>query len=766
MTSIAIENIYKSHKLNYNRLETDKFFALPFGSISMKGRLDDAIRFVEGFQLLDAPLWKRFANQFATSLPKADDADNGWRGEYWGKMMRGACFVYQYTQNPELYAVLEATVRNMLTNADEFGRISSYSVLAQYNGWDMWCRKYVMLGMEYFIEICKDEDLIKQITKSLCAQANYMIDTIGYESEGKVLITKTSGHWKGMNSSSILEPIVRLYNLTREQKYLDFATYIVDCGVISDEDVSIFELAYKNELELHDYPVTKAYEMMSCFEGLLEYYRVTRIEKWRDAVINFGARVRASEISVIGSAGCTHELFDNTKVSQTGTVYNGMLQETCVTVTWMKFCFQLLQLTGDVAYADEIEKSAYNAYLGAINYDKRAENGGLPFDSYSPLLFNNRAIGIGGHKIMADGSYYGCCACIGSAGVGLIGLSAALLTDSGIVINTYTNLSIKTKTPSGELLKLKISTDYPVKDTINIEFTSDINEECSVFVRIPSWSIKSFACINGQALDVTAGQYAEFRKAFKKGDYITLKLDMRAKLIYALPNPDDENSVYHVAIKRGPLMLARDSQLPGDIEDTVKITPDAEGYVECIFEKNHKFGSAYLFNVKAADNINIPMIDYASAGRTWDDNSIVSVWLPTKNYWAVDILKPVSIFAPNMWDMSANRYPLIIGDDGLLQIGKENGEGEKFFFWAVGENKYAIKALTKGKYLAIADDGKHITLSDSSKEFKLIKHAQNRYHLAYNDSELCISGLEDPHVTLAAPTCEACHVFRFENQHE
>ena len=96
-------------------------------------------------------------------------------------MMRGACFVYQYTQNPELYAILEATVRDMMSKADEHGRISSYSVMAQYNGWDMWCRKYVMLGMEYFIEICTDEELIKEVTASLCAQADYMLDTIGFE---------------------------------------------------------------------------------------------------------------------------------------------------------------------------------------------------------------------------------------------------------------------------------------------------------------------------------------------------------------------------------------------------------------------------------------------------------------------------------------------------------------------------------------------------------------------------------------------------------
>ena len=99
MASIALENAYKNHRFYKNRLNTDTLFALPHGSVSLKGELDDAIRFIEDYQLLDAPLWVKFVNQFRETVPKADDHDNGWRGEYWGKMMRGACITYQYTQN-------------------------------------------------------------------------------------------------------------------------------------------------------------------------------------------------------------------------------------------------------------------------------------------------------------------------------------------------------------------------------------------------------------------------------------------------------------------------------------------------------------------------------------------------------------------------------------------------------------------------------------------------------------------------------------------
>ena len=52
-----------------------------------EGLADKTIRFIEEFQLMDTVLWERFVEQYRT---QPDGEDNGWRGEYWGKMMRGA----------------------------------------------------------------------------------------------------------------------------------------------------------------------------------------------------------------------------------------------------------------------------------------------------------------------------------------------------------------------------------------------------------------------------------------------------------------------------------------------------------------------------------------------------------------------------------------------------------------------------------------------------------------------------------------------------
>ena len=266
------------------------------GSFSCSGTADEMIRYVERAQLKDRSIWDMVTEQFAGT---ADDEDNGWRGEYWGKLMRGACIVYEYTRDAELYDILEGSAARLLSYADAEGRITAYSTENEFCGWDVWCRKYVLLGLICFSRICAAEELKDRVIRAACAQLDYIIA----HTEDRELYD-TSEIWGGINSSSILEPVVLLYNITENSKYLDLAGRIVRSGGAKGFD--IFEAAYEDKLCPYEYPVTKAYELMSCFEGLIEYYKATGIEKWRDAAVRFAKKLIETEVTVVGSAGCRH----------------------------------------------------------------------------------------------------------------------------------------------------------------------------------------------------------------------------------------------------------------------------------------------------------------------------------------------------------------------------------------------------------------------------------------------------------------------------
>ena len=117
------ETLYDQNTANYPRIKTDCFFADYNNTYKYDGFFDKVFTFVEDFQLLNPNLWRRFVQQFREDA----DFDAGWRGEYWGKMMRGAAMVYAYSHDAVLYEVLCNTVRDLLTVAESDGRVSSYS---------------------------------------------------------------------------------------------------------------------------------------------------------------------------------------------------------------------------------------------------------------------------------------------------------------------------------------------------------------------------------------------------------------------------------------------------------------------------------------------------------------------------------------------------------------------------------------------------------------------------------------------------------------
>ena len=608
------------------RKNTDVFFPLPAGSNAFSGALMDGIRFIEKVQLLDANLWKLFVNQFRQG--NVDDHDRGWRCEYWGKLMRGGCFTYQTTRDKVLYAALEATARDMLTTQDSAGRFSTYSPEKEFDGWDVWGRKYILLGFEYFMEICQDEALNAEILTALRRHADYMLEKLGPAEEGKLEINEATTHWKGLNSSSVLEPMVRLYNLTKEQKYLDFAAYIVNRGGTSV--ANIFEMAYEDKLDPYQYPVTKAYEMMSCFEGLLEYYRVTGIGKWREAVIRFAKRVYASDITLIGCAGCTHELFDHSAVRQLDASEKGIMQETCVTVTWMKLCWQVLCLTGDTAFADHMEQSIYNALTGAINTEQVTLNGGLPFDSYSPLLPGLRGRKMGGYKEMENGAYYGCCACIGAAGLGLIGMSGTVCAQDGLYVNLFLPGRVKALTPGGQPLTLTTATCYPQGATVRFTLALARPETFTLGVRIPAWSEKTSLSVNGEPVAATPGDYAKLTRAWQAGDSVLLTLDLRVKPVYPEDYGVKSADAPFMALRRGPVVLARDARLGQPVDEPVKPMIGADGCARVMPCGQPSFPCQIALAVQLQDGGFMPMVDYASAGKTWQEDSKMCAWFPVK----------------------------------------------------------------------------------------------------------------------------------------
>ena len=273
---------------------------------------------------------------------------------------------------------------------------------------------------------------------------------------------------------------------------------------------------------------------MSCFEGLLLYAQVRKDDRRKQAVVRFADRLLESESVVVGGSGCHHELFNHSSLMKTATKYDGLMLETCVTVTWMKLLSRVYQMTGDMRYLEEVERSAFNALYGAVNtenstcgpettfdepdyrdvYDRAVkENGGRGqlFDSYSPLRAGIRGRAVGGFKSMEQGkAFCGCCIAIGAAGTALMPALAAREirreeagTDEtaqgrnvrGIEIGIYLPGVIQT-TVKETPVELSVETAYPADGRVSISVKTDQEAEFAIRLRIPSFAEKVKVFVN------------------------------------------------------------------------------------------------------------------------------------------------------------------------------------------------------------------------------------------------------------------------------
>lgn len=594
-------------------------------TISLKGYSKQLLDYINNVQFFDESIYKLFVNQFRIH----PDIDNGWRGEFWGKLIRSACSVYKITKSNKLYNVLKNTVLDILTVQEKNGRVSSYPLDEEFKSWDMWGRKYVMLGLIYFYDICKSESLKRKIIKFLKKHADYIVKRIGDE-KNKKSVFETSSTYGALNSCSILSPFVRLYNITGEERYFKFATYLVNSGLCSS--FNIIDAAFEENLYPFEFKEKKAYELLSCYNGLLDYYEVSKDEKYLRAVISVFDKLLKTDYTVIGCAGTDSEFLDNSSIKQTE--YSGQFsQETCVTVTILDVAKHLYDLTGNSKYIDIIERSVLNGYFGAINNEHQTmeksrglvwsgdncrceKHSSFPFDSYSPLVNLRRGYQIAGFMLMQDGKSYGCCAAIGGFGMGLYLDSLFNVKDKEVTINLFDSYSSKFEFDNKEV-SLKMKAD-PFSSKKYILKINGNNAKFALKIRIPTWMNNVSIRLDNSLL----------KENIKDGYFIINKNWVNNEIIISfdksllITNLNDK-----IAINYGPVVLTSDERLNKDnaviFEKKIK---------ESLFKKcvNNVFSSNICFSYKY-NNDKFYFVDYAQAGKNFDEEkSRVSVWFNFK----------------------------------------------------------------------------------------------------------------------------------------
>lgn len=606
-----------------------------YGDVRLKGPFGDLMD-----RMIRNHICMTDVDYLTACFTERNETRGKWQTEFWGKYMHAAMPFCLYADNDELLRRIDLGSVRVMASQDSDGYIGNYPANLRFGrGWDVWGVKYTMLGLLHYAEgkrhlVGSECAEAVRALDACCRLADYLIDQFQRGKLGRPL--RLSGEYGGLPSCSVLEPVVWLYRETKEKKYLDFARYVVSeltdypdgpqlvkladtpvadrrLGKLPDFRKGYDEVRLKNQL-------TKAYELMSCYYGLLMYYEVTGEAQYLEATEKTARHIIDEEINLAG--GCSAgEYFFGGRHRQN--VVASRLQETCVTITWMRLCEKLLAVTGDPIWAEELERTFYNAYLAAMKCDCTA------FAAYTPL---NGERGPSYHNCWM---YTNCCNANGPRGYLSVLRSLALSTEDEVRINLYfSGIAQVALGSTGKKAAFRTYTRYPVVSGVKMRYVSEESTTFTLALRIPeTWSNAVVRVNSKDPVSGERGSYLRIRRTWHPGDFLDIDFDMSVKMHV-------END--YCAFTRGPLLLARTTRFndgaldaPIDLDGVTEQTLSSFARI-----KSNECGARAAFaaflpvggHTEDAENGDAPIVvrfcDYASAADKWTPADTCRTWFP------------------------------------------------------------------------------------------------------------------------------------------
>jgi DUF1680 family protein len=543
-----------------------------------------------------------------------------WDGEHVGKWLHAATLAWVSSGDPALREKLDYVASELIKCQLNDGYLGTYLEKDRWTEWDVWAHKYNLIGLITYMRYTGNLSPLTACRR----MGDLLCNTFGDE-PGKRDILK-AGYHVGMAPTSVLEPMVLLYRFTGEPRYLDFCKYILRAWEQPNGPKIISTLLRVKRVD--KVGNGKAYEMLSCLNGALEYYRTMGDTLILQACLNAWQDIVDNRLYITGAASygeLFHDNYDLPNVNNVG--------ETCVTVTWLQFNAQLLRLTGEARFAEQLEHVVYNQLFGAQRCDGSAWGYYVQMEGKKP------------YSSTLDGH---CCLSSGPRGVALIPTFAWTADSDGVVLNLYSSGNATLQLHNQKKVSLRSDTIYPGADRVRVTVEPEVKSDFDIKLRIPAWCSAATVTVNGKSLEtqLQPDGYMHVQRTWKRGDRLDLMLRMEPRVVAG-----DHKNAGKIAVLFGPLVLAADQALlsntggtspalplravaaagptlaaldpkPEPAPDTVKSWPNAR-----VFRING-ITRAPTDSLPSGSPVSLELIPFADAGGTGTD---YKVWLPLRN---------------------------------------------------------------------------------------------------------------------------------------
>lgn len=355
--------------------------------------------------------------------------------------------------------------------------------------------------------------------------------------------------------------LVKLYQTTQEQKYLDFAYWLLEerghgHGTMGDEGKwnpvyyqDIVPVRQLTDISGH------AVRCMYLYCGMADVAALKNDTGYIAAMDRLWDDVVHRNMYITGGVGSSH---DNEGFTEDYDLPNlDTYCETCASVGMVLWNQRMNQLTGDSKYIDVLERSLYNGALAGISL------GGDRFFYVNPLESK------GDHHRQ---EWYGCACCPSQLSRFLpsIGNYIYASSDDALWVNLYIGNTGQIRIGETDIL-LTQETDYPWDGSVKLTISTSQPLEKEIRLRIPNWCKTYDLSINGKRINVSEEKGYAVIKDWKSQDVIALDMDMPVEIVAA--DPHVKENFGKRAIQRGPLVYCMEEIDNPVYFDQIQLSP-------------------------------------------------------------------------------------------------------------------------------------------------------------------------------------------------
>ncbi|RZM24129.1 MAG: hypothetical protein EOO88_23885 [Pedobacter sp.] len=476
------------------------------------------------------------------------DGDQWERGPYW---IDGLLPLAYQLQDKELIAKVKPWVEWAIksqTPDGHFGPTKDYpgeAGVQRDNARDWWPKMVMLKILKQYYSATGDKRVITLMTNYFQYQLK--------ELPGKPLDHWT--YWARYRAGDNLAIVYWLYNKTGDK-------FLLDLGDLLHKQTFDFTNAFSNTDMLSRMGSIHTVNLAQGMKEPLIYYQRYPEQKYLDAMKKGFADIRKYN-------GMAHGLYGGDEALHGNNPTQG--SELCTAVEMMFTLESSLEITGDVDYADKLEKIAFNALPTQISDDFQTHQ---YFQQANQVMLTRQMHNFGDNHGGTDVCFglltgYPCCASNMHQGWPKFTQNLWYTTaDKGIAALVYSPSEVKAKVGDGTEVSFKEETNYPFEEAIKFTLQTKKAVAFPFHLRIPAWCKQATVKVNGEVVQEAKGnQIIKISREWKSGDVVELLLPM-----HLFKNRWYENSM---SVERGPITYALKV---GEEFTTVENTKDPKEY--------------------------------------------------------------------------------------------------------------------------------------------------------------------------------------------